>query len=126
MNMQNSRLYFVTSIILIVVTLSYILTAITYEKEIHNFQEEIIESNEYIEEYIQTMYYLKDEFVLNDINEKLIHKLDSISYIYFNTNKILDYNLYALDINYYQEQLRYNQLEKYNEEINGVVLPQMN
>lgn len=124
--MQNSRLYFVTSIILIVVTLSYILTAITYEKEIHNFQEEIIESNEYIEEYIQTMYYLKDEFVLNDINEKLIHKLDSISYIYFNTNKILDYNLYALDINYYQEQLRYNQLEKYNEEINGVVLPQMN
>lgn len=124
--MQNSRLYFVTSIILIVVTLSYILTAITYEKEIHNFQEEIIESNEYIEEYIQIMYYLKDEFVLNDINEKLIHKLDSISYIYFNTNKILDYNLYALDINYYQEQLRYNQLEKYNEEINGVVLPQMN
>lgn len=124
--MQNSRLYFVTSIILIVVTLSYILTAITYEKEIHNFQEEIIKSNEYIEEYIQTMYYLKDEFVLNDINEKLIHKLDSISYIYFNTNKILDYNLYALDINYYQEQLRYNQLEKYNEEINGVVLPQMN
>lgn len=124
--MQNSRLYFVTSIILIVVTLSYILTAITYEKEIHNFQKEIIESNEYIEEYIQTMYYLKDEFVLNDINEKLIHKLDSISYIYFNTNKILDYNLYALDINYYQEQLRYNQLEKYNEEINGVVLPQMN
>lgn len=124
--MQNSRLYFITSIILIVVTLSYILTAITYEKEIHNFQEEIIESNEYIEEYIQTMYYLKDEFVLNDINEKLIHKLDSISYIYFNTNKILDYNLYALDINYYQEQLRYNQLEKYNEEINGIVLPQMN
>lgn len=111
---------------MLVVVLSYILTGIRDEKLIRNFQEEIIKSNEYIEEYIQTMYYLKDEFVLNDINEKLIHKLDSISYIYFNTNKILDYNLYALDINYYQEQLRYNQLEKYNEEINGVVLPQMN
>lgn len=124
--MQNSRLNIITNIILLVVVLSYILTGIRDEKLIRNFQEEIIKSNEYIEEYIQTMYYLKDEFVLNDINEKLIHKLDSISYIYFNTNKILDYNLYALDINYYQEQLRYNQLEKYNEEINGVVLPQMN
>lgn len=124
--MQNSRLNIITNIILLVVVLSYILTGIRDEKLIRNFQEEIIKSNEYIEEYIQTMYYLKDEFVLNDINEKLIHKLDSISYIYFNTNKTLDYNLYALDINYYQEQLRYNQLEKYNEEINGVVLPQMN
>lgn len=124
--MQNSRLNIITNIILLVVVLSYILTGIRDEKLIRNFQEEIIKSNEYIEEYIQTMYYLKDEFVLNDINEKLIHKLDSISYIYFNTNKILDYNLYALDINYYQEQLRYNQLEKYNEEINGIVLPQMN
>lgn len=124
--MQNRTINLITSIILLVVSLSYILTGIQYEKIIHNFQEEIIESDHFIEEYIQTMYYLKDEFVLNDANEKLIHKLDSISYIYFNTNKTLDYNLYALDINYYQEQLRYNQLEKHNEEINGVVLPEMN
>ena len=70
--MQNSRLNIITNIILLVVVLSYILTGIRDEKLIRNFQEEIIKSNEYIEEYIQTMYYLKDEFVLNDINEKLI------------------------------------------------------
>lgn len=96
------------------------------KKETNKLQEKLIEKDEYIEQYIQTIYYLKDEFILNETNEKIIHKLDSISYIYFDSNRILDYNLYALDINYYQEQLRYNKLEKHKEEIKGIVLPEMN
>lgn len=124
--MKQTLLNIIIGIILILVSSKLIMSSYTHRKEINALQEELIEDNEYIKQYIQTMYYLKDEFVLNETNEKLIHKLDSISYIYFNTNKTLDYNLYALDINYYQEQLRYDKLEKHNEEIKAMVLPEMN
>mgnify|MGYP004632041529 CR=1 FL=1 len=124
--MKNSILNILTSILLTIVSLTLLMKSCVYSEETNKLQEELIEKDKYIEQYIQTIYYLKDEFVLNETNEKIIHKLDSISYIYFDSNRILDYNLYALDINYYQEQLRYNKLEKHKEEIKSIVLPEMN
>lgn len=124
--MKNSILNILTSLLLTIVSLTFLMKSCVHSEETNKLQEELIEKDEYIEQYIQTIYYLKDEFILNETNEKIIHKLDSISYIYFDSNKILDYNLYALDINYYQEQLRYNKLEKHIEEIKGMVLPKMN
>lgn len=124
--MKNSILNILTSLLLTIVSLTFIMKSCVHSEETNKLQEKLIEKDEYIEQYIQTVYYLKDEFILNETNEKIIHKLDSISYIYFDSNRILDYNLYALDINYYQEQLRYNKLEKHKEEIKGIVLPEMN
>ena len=111
--MKNYIINILTSILLTVVSLTLVMKSCVHSEETNKLKEELIEKDEYIEQYIQTIYYLKDEFILNETNEKYIHKLDSISYIYFDSNRILDYNLYALDINYYQEQLRYNKLEKH-------------
>lgn len=124
--MKTSIIEVLTATMILLVCPALLINKFDSKKETNKLQEKLIEKDEYIEQYIQTVYYLKDEFILNETNEKIIHKLDSISYIYFDSNRILDYNLYALDINYYQEQLRYNKLEKYKEEIKGIVLPEMN
>ena len=124
--MKTSIIEVLTATMILLVCPALLINKFDSKKETNKLQEKLIEKDEYIEQYIQTVCYLKDEFILNETNEKIIHKLDSISYIYFDSNRILDYNLYALDINYYQEQLRYNKLEKYKEEIKGIVLPEMN
>ena len=80
--MKTSIIEVLTATMILLVCPALLINKFDSKKETNKLQEKLIEKDEYIEQYIQTIYYLKDEFILNETNEKYIHKLDSISYIY--------------------------------------------
>ncbi len=78
------------------------------DKERQCLQAQIRLRDDFIRQHLDTLFSLKDEFVLNDSNEHTIHALDSLGLKFATDSKSIDYYRYALDINYLQEQLRNN------------------
>ena len=76
------------------------------DREKQALQAQIRLRDDFIREHLDTLYRLKDEFVLNRSNESAIHNLDSLGLRFAKESNSLDYYRYALDINYLQEQLR--------------------
>lgn len=76
------------------------------DREKQALQAQIRLRDDFICEHLDTLYRLKDEFVLNRSNEGTIHNLDSLGLRFAKESNSLDYYRYALDINYLQEQLR--------------------
>ena len=79
-----------------------------FDTEKHYLQSQIRLRDDFIRQHLDTLFSLKDEFVLNDSNEHTIHALDSLGLKFATDSKSIDYYRYALDINYLQEQLRNN------------------
>lgn len=78
------------------------------DKERQRLNEQIQLRDDFIRQHLDTLYSLKDEFVLNESNVRTIHNLDSIGLQFAKHSGTIDYYRYALDINYLQEQLRNN------------------
>lgn len=79
---------------------------IRYADEATRLSRSLERRDAFIREYLDTLYRLKDEFVLNESNERTIHALDSLGYGLGKETGIFDYTLYALDVNHLQERLR--------------------
>lgn len=93
---------FVASILCI----SLAIYSVIIDEKQHSYQRQQIEQRDaFIQEYLDSLYVLKDEFVLTPSNEKTIHALDSLGLEFATKTGKLNYYKYALDINYLQEKL---------------------
>lgn len=92
----------ITSIICII---NLVRCAIIDEKQLKYQRQQIEQRDAFIQEYLDSLYVLKDEFVLTPSNEKTIHALDSLGLEFATKTGKLNYYKYALDINYLQEKL---------------------
>ena len=79
------------------------------ESRIHDLEYLSGTTDGFLEEYTKAVYSLRDHVVMNDEALDYMHHIDSLAYGYYQVNDVLDYNVYALDINYYYEQKRNNQ-----------------
>ena len=102
-----------TIIAMAILSLSLIITPVASSvhkekrvRHIEHLEQELERRDAFIREYLDTLYRLKDEFVLNESNERTIHALDSLGYGLGKETGIFDYTLYALDVNHLQEKLR--------------------
>ena len=82
-----------------------IYSAIIDEKQHRDQYKQIEQRDAFIQEYLDSLYVLKDEFVLTPSNERTIHALDSLGLEFATKTGKLNYYKYALDINYLQEKL---------------------
>lgn len=80
-----------------------------YESRIHDLEYLSGTTDGFLDEYTKAVYGLRDHIVMDDEALDRMHHIDSLAYGYYQVNDVLDYNVYALDINYYYEQLRNNQ-----------------
>lgn len=108
--MSNKSFNLITVILCSIILMFFLIASNENNKKIKELNTEINEYNDFIKQYVDKIYYIKDEITLDYETELIISSLDSLCYKFFEEHNIADYNLYALDINYYQEQLRYEHI----------------
>lgn len=80
-----------------------------YETRIRDLEYLSSTTDRFLEEYTKAVYGLRDHIVMDDEALERMHHIDSLAYGYYQVNNVMDYNVYALDINYYYEQKRNQQ-----------------
>ena len=96
----------IVAIALVVIPVAFSYHREKRERHTERLERELEQRDGFIREYLDTLYRLKDEFVLNETNERTMHALDSLGIRFAESTGALDYYRYALDINRLQERLR--------------------